>query len=149
MDADVAEWIQKARHARHMCSTDGARFYYQKAAYSFTRLSLDEREAIKQEIAEFAKSDPVYISNIESFRRVLGTNAGVLQSDLIRGCVTGSSSYASEEAIREVAGYVLYYAEVLGDLVRVKSGRSYKLYLPGQEVLIEASKSRSLKTNNQ
>lgn len=133
MDADVASWINSARRAHESGECDDARACYQKAAYGFSRLTEEEREALKQEIAQFAQTDPVYVDNLAAFRALLQDNPGVLQSELVKGCIRGSSGYADEAKVREVAGYVLYYAEALGDVVRVKSGRSYKLYLPGQQ----------------
>lgn len=133
MDADVASWINSARQAHESGACDEARACYQKAAYGFSRLTEEEREALKQEIAQFAQTDPVYVDNLAAFRALLQDNPGVLQSELVKGCIHGSSGYADEAKVREVASYVLYYAETLGDVVRVKSGRSYKLYLPGQQ----------------
>lgn len=133
MDADVAGWIDSARQASQSGAVDDARACYQKAAYGFNRLSADEREELKQEVAQFAQADPVYVDNLAALRGVIQDNPGVLQSELIKGCIRGSGGYADEATVREVFGYVLYYAEVLGDLVRVRSGRSYKLYLPEQQ----------------
>jgi hypothetical protein len=118
----VAGWMMMAREAFAAGSIDDARLFYQKAAYGFTQLTDWQNEELKREIANFAQHDPSYLAGLALVREVVSSAPGVLQSEL--GKASGEQ--------REALNYVLYFAALTGDLVRVKFGRSYALYLPGQ-----------------
>lgn len=113
-----------ARAARRSGNIDDARLYYQKAAYGYRNMPPEAVEALKREVAEFTSEDPRFQAAWQLVRGILDANPGMLQSDL--GKQTGDN--------REWFNYVMYYADASGLLVRVKAGRSYRLFLPGQPI---------------
>lgn len=121
---EVASWVSKARRARASVDIATARMCYQKAAYGFAQLTPDQIEQLKQEVAGFVRTDPLYAEGFAAVRTAVTATPGLLQSDL--GKAAGEN--------RDALNYVLYYAAVTGDLVRIKAGRSYQLYLPGQPI---------------
>lgn len=127
----LATYIGTARAAREAGDIPAARAHYQRAAYGFSQLSEAQIEALKQEIASLARADPLYLETLPLLREQLLAAPGLLQADLTR-----QMGGPTTEALR----YVLYYADQIGDIVRVKSGRSYRLYLPGQPVPPEPEK---------
>lgn len=102
-----------------------ARKWLQKVAYRMVRPDVTDRQrqVFKQLVAEFAVQDPLYYELLSIIRPAVNQQPGILQSQL-----TKSIEGYSTEHIR----YVLYYAHELGDIHRVKHGRTYKLYLPGE-----------------
>lgn len=121
---NVAEWVFSARNAVDSGDVDAARMCYQKAAYGFKQLTPAQNEALKREIAGFTHTDPRYQAGLELVRDAVQSAPGTLQSEL--GKSVGDQ--------REALNYVLYFAALTGDIVRVKSGRSYRLYLPTQAI---------------
>lgn len=130
---ELSVHVGTARSAREAGRLADARLHYQRAAYGFAQLSEAQNAALREEIAGFAREDPLYIEGIGLLRRQLCASPGALQADLTRGMDANNA-----EALR----YVLYYADQLGDVVRVKSGRSYRLYLPDQPVPPEPEKPK-------
>lgn len=129
----VATWISHARRARKSGHIDNARAAYQKAAYGFAALTPVQNETLKQEIAGFVREDPRYMAGLGAIVAAIGERPGVLQSEL--GRASGSN--------REALNYVLYYAAFTGDIVRVKKGSSYRLFLPGQPIPEDAPKPKA------
>lgn len=121
---ELSVHIGTARAAREAGRIEDARAHYQRAAYGYGQLTDAQNAALKEEIASLARQDPLYIDGIALVREQLRAMPGVLQSSL------GKSVGANREALN----YVLYYGDQLGDIVRVKSGRSYRLYLPNQAI---------------
>ena len=120
----VAEWVYRAREAAEQGDVDSARMCYQKAAYGFKELTSPQNEALKREIAGFTRTDPRYQAGLSLVQHAVQSAPGTLQSEL--GKSVGDQ--------REALNYVLYFAGMTGDIVRVKSGRSYRLYLPTQAI---------------
>lgn len=129
---EVAQWVAEARRARAAGDTASARMCYQKAAYGFAQLSKLQNEQLKHEIADFVRTDPFYADGFAVVRATVQATPGLLQSDL--GKAAGEN--------RDALNYILYYAAMVGDLVRVKAGRSYRLYLRGQPIPPEPVKSK-------
>lgn len=129
---EVAGWMMEARKAFDAGDIDRARMCYQKAAYGFAQLTPEQNEELKREIASFVDHDPRYQAGLALVRAAVKTSPGTLQSDL--GKAAGDN--------REALNYVLYYAATLGEIIRVKSGRSYRLYLPGQPIPLEPEKPK-------
>lgn len=123
-------WTRKTQDAIRCGSVDEIRFGLQKLAYVVSRksVSAETKEEFRQCVAEFAKVDPLYPSVVSKMRLLLVDNPGLQQSHIYKG---------QSDKIIEQMRYVLYYAEVLGDLVRVKKGSSYLLYLPEQRDFAE------------
>lgn len=128
--------VGTARAAREAGDIAAARAHYQRAAYGFGQLSEAQNEALKKEISSLVRDDPLYVETLPLLREQLRATPGVLQADLTRGLEASGA-----EALR----YVLYYAADLGDVVRVKSGRSYRLYLPDQPIPPEPEKPKRVR----
>lgn len=102
---------------------DFARMWLQKLAY---RLKAEEApEAVhtkfKALMADFARDDPLYAEIMHSAIPAIAENPGVIQSQLVK-------QFPQFDA--EQFRYAMYYAEVIGDVVRMKKGRSYALSIP-------------------
>jgi hypothetical protein len=104
---------------------DQARFALQKISYTMVGagVTAEEKARFTEFMTEFARRDPLFIEALPLIRREVSARPGMMQSDL-----TGLLKHdpAKVEGLR----YVLYFAEQTGDLIRVKKGRSYELYLP-------------------
>lgn len=97
----------------------------QKISYSMVKDSIPREQ--KRWFNEFMKvlvaRDPLYIETIDRVTDALKASPGITQSEIYKG---------RTEKEKEGARYILYFAHELGDIERVKSGRSYRLFLPGQ-----------------
>lgn len=104
-----------------------ARLWLQKWGYGMVGPNVPqaEKDDFKRLMTEFARCDPAYHATMKIVVPQVEAQPGMMQSDLTRGLPE-----EQQEALR----YVLYFAAELGDLVRVKKGRSYRLYLPGQAI---------------
>lgn len=101
---------------------NAARRELQKLAYGMVgeNVSQQDKDAFKALVAEFAKRDPLYLEVMARLKSLLLESPGVLQSDIYKD---------ENESTKELMRYVLYFSEVLGEVQRVKKGRSYQLYL--------------------
>lgn len=104
-----------------------ARAELQKVAYGMTDKNVSEKEKAEFRLfmAHFALHDPLYQEVMEQLKPILSDNPGVTQSLIYK---------KEDEKTKEMIRYVLYFAEVLGHIRRVKKGSSYQLYLPNQTV---------------
>lgn len=104
---------------------DNARFTLQKVSYEITRNGIpqSQKDWFKGQMTRFARRDPLYVDVIGRVKNALTEQPGMIQSDIYKG---------RSEKEKEGARYILYFAAELGDIERVKSGRSYRLYLPGK-----------------
>lgn len=100
---------------------DVSRSHLQKIAYRIVRPEYphDQKQWFRRCMAQFVKNDPVYLSVIGQVKSAVEKHPGMLQSDIYK---------ERSESDKEAARYVLYFAEELEDIIREKSGRSYKLY---------------------
>lgn len=100
---------------------DQMRDYLQKIAYGMVGKNVDEQDKqdFKEIVTYFASRDPLYSDLIKMLLPVIAKNEGMLQSTIYPYL----SGY-SQETVR----YVLYFAHELGDIKRIKKGRSYELY---------------------
>ena len=100
---------------------DAMRFALQKIAYEMVgdRHTKQEKDDFKKIMTFFAYKDPLYNDCIKKIISIVAKNEGILQTQIY--------SYFSEYD-KETMRYVLYFANELGDIHRVKSGRSYKLH---------------------
>jgi len=113
---------------------DSARRYLQKIAYGIKRAKQSEQDEFTRFMAGFAMKDPLYRRCLMEIRPVLKRNPeGIRQTELYR-----HMSYAPDV---EMARYVLYYADVLGDIVRIKKGNSYMIFSGGTVVPAAAPKT--------
>lgn len=101
----------------------GARRYLQKIAYGMPDAEPHEREAFTLFMAAFARSDPLYKACVAALRPVLAESPQGVKQTALYPHMAGAPDV-------ETARYVLYYADVLGDVVRKKKGNSYTVFAP-------------------
>lgn len=100
---------------------DAMRFALQKVAYEMVgdRYTQQEKDKFKKIMTYFAYKDPLYNDCIKRVISIVAKNEGMLQTQIYP---------YFKEYDTEIIRYVLYFGSELGDICRVKSGRSYKLY---------------------
>lgn len=100
---------------------DAMRFALQKVAYEMVgdRYTQQEKDKFKKIMTYFAYKDPLYNDCIKRVISIVAKNEGMLQTQIYP---------YFKEYDTEIIRYVLYFGGELGDIRRVKSGRSYKLY---------------------
>jgi len=100
---------------------DAMRFALQKVAYEMVgdRYTQQEKDKFKKIMTYFAYKDPLYNDCIKKIIGIVAKNEGMLQTQIYQ---------YFKEYDSEIMRYVLYFGGELGDIRRVKSGRSYKLY---------------------
>lgn len=69
---------------------------------------------------EFMHADPYYAEVMDVVKPIIQSRPGLTQSILAKGL---------PEIDIERFRYVMYYGELIGDITRIKSGRSYGLYM--------------------
>lgn len=116
-------WGGRAEEALRVNNFDEIRTCLQKMSYSMVgpEVTEAEKERFRQFVARFAEIDPLYRDVMTQLRPLLKDTPGLIQSAIYKG---------QPDNVKELMRYVLYYAEVLGELVRVKKGSSYQLFLP-------------------
>lgn len=101
---------------------DAARQLLRSIAWGTHRTSTAEfKSQFKALVAGFAKRDPLFNRVVPEMTAHIQANPGCIQSQL-----TKLFTHVDIEDLR----YVLYYAEALGLIVRVRKGNSYAIYLP-------------------
>lgn len=104
---------------------DFARTWMQKFSYASAKENMSQsmRDDFQQLMRTFVNLDPLYSALISKIVSLVYTQSGIMQTAIY----SQIPSY-SEEQIR----YTLYLLHELGDITRVKKGRSYQLFLPSQ-----------------
>lgn len=102
---------------------DWARQQLQRIAYGMVEPSVTDaqRADFTRLMTAFAKEDPLYKDVMERVLPLVQANPGMLQSQIYKG---------QPDDIKEQMRYVLYFANELGHIRRVKKGNSYGLYPP-------------------
>lgn len=102
---------------------DFARQQLQKIAYGMVGESVtdEQRKNFTRLMTEFAKEDPLYKQVMERVLPLVQANPGMLQSQIYKG---------QPDYIKEQMRYVLYFANEIGHIKRIKKGNSYKLLPP-------------------
>jgi hypothetical protein len=120
-------YLEEARKASRSGDHATARTSYFRCVEALKQLAkLDpkfqsDHAAAQVEYSQFARQDPLYGRTLETVKTVLNANPGILQSEI----------YAKiPDLTKDDLSYVLYFADVRGDLLREKKGRSYLLKLP-------------------
>lgn len=123
--------IEQATHARDY---EFARLWLQKFSYTTVDkdVTQETRDQFKRLMTAFAKEDPLYQKLKAAIVPKVSANPGMLQTALYPQL----PGY-NQEQIR----YALYFAHELGDVRRVKKGRTYQLFGPTQYVVMEQSQS--------
>lgn len=100
---------------------DWARQQLQKIAYGMVGESVsdEQRKSFTRLMTEFAKEDPLYRDVMERVIPLVQANPGMLQSQIYKG---------QPDHIKEQMRYVLYFANEIGHIKRIKKGNSYKLF---------------------
>jgi len=102
-------------------SFDEMRRFLQQIAYGMVdkSVSQEDKDEFKKIMTYFANRDPLYKDMIIKLIPVIAKQEGILQSKIY--------PYIPEHS-PETIRYVLYFAHELGDVRRVKKGRSYQLF---------------------
>ena len=106
---------------------DWARLQLQKIAYGMVAKNVtdDQRAEFTKLMTMFAQEDPIYNEIISQVKPLIQQQSGIIQSS-----VYPYFPHYDQETIR----YVLYFAHELGDIYRIKKGRSYELHPAGQTI---------------
>lgn len=109
---------------------DFARAWLQKFSYTTTDKNVPQRvrDRFKILMTAFAKQDPLYLKLITKIRPMVEAQPGIMQTALYP-----QLPGFNEEQIR----YVLYFAHELGDVYRLKKGRSYQIFGAVRETAIQ------------
>jgi hypothetical protein len=102
---------------------DTARLALQKVAYTMPNASPSEKAAFTEYMKQFAARDPLYKKVIEKALLLVTDEPGIKQTALYPRFPN-----VQPETIR----YVLYFAEQLGHIKRIKKGNTYLLRMPGE-----------------
>ena len=133
LDVEWEDTFREIDRAVSRGDYDFARTWLQK--FSYTTVDKDVPQAVRYRfktlMTAFAKQDPLYLRLIAKIRPLIEARPGIMQTALYPQL----PGY-DEEQIR----YVLYFAHELGDVNRLKKGRSYQLLLPGQALLESETK---------
>lgn len=118
--------IDKAIHKKDY---DFARTWLQKFAQVIVRKEVPQamRDRFRILMTVFAKEDPLYLDVLPKIKFLVDAEPGILQT-----AIYPMLPQYSQETLR----YVLYFAHELGDLTRLKKGRSYQLFGPVQTTTI-------------
>lgn len=103
---------------------NSARAALQRIAYTMVDADAGTKAAFTSVMTAFAAADPFFRATLDAALPTIAGQPGIKQADLYRGM--------SDEK-KELIRYVFYFAAELGQIVRVKKGNSYALYLPGQQ----------------
>ena len=106
---------------------DTARLAYFYSIQSWDEASMenpiliDRYQAAEHEYAEFAKTDPVYVSLLDVMKQYVRKYPGIDQRDLFT---------ILDKYTRDDLSYVLYFAQKHGEVYQTKDGQIYELTLP-------------------
>ena len=106
---------------------DTARLAYFYSIQSWDEASMenptliDRYQAAEHEYAEFAKTDPMYVSILGVIKQFVRKYPGIYQKDLF----TILHQYS-----RDDMSYVLYFAQKHGEVYQTKDGQIYELQAP-------------------
>jgi hypothetical protein len=102
---------------------DTARLALQKVAYTMPDASPSDKAAFTEYMKHFAVRDPLYKKVIEKALVLVADEPGIKQTALYPRFPN-----VQPETIR----YVLYFADQLGHIKRIKKGNTYLLHTPGE-----------------
>lgn len=118
----VRDWLGVARDAWTRQDWPAARLAYRKCGYGNVRAQSgaagQAKEYLIQEQSIFAEQDPFHATVIRAVQDAVMVHPGALQSEI----------YDTLPFDREDISSALYFGELLGQIRRVKKGRSYQLY---------------------
>ncbi|ADU99809.1 hypothetical protein [Alicycliphilus denitrificans] len=101
-----------------------ARRYLQKIAYGIKEATEDEQRVFKHIMMAFASVDPLYAQCLRGIAPILAEHPeGIRQTTLYPHMAAAPDA--------ETARYVLYFADELGAIRRLKKGNSYLVFSTG------------------
>lgn len=111
---------------------DIARSMLQKIAYSMVGndVTQQQKDDFTKLMTNFASEDPLYKEVMDKLLPMVIANQGITQSKIYQG---------QTEDIKEQMRYVIYFAEKLGHIKRIKKGNSYQLYMATPESVLQSS----------
>lgn len=111
-----------------------ARAMLQKVAYGLIGSEVPQAQSdwFKARMGEFVQRDPVYQKVISRVQTAVNSEPGVVQSTIYKG---------QPKEDQEMARYILYFADYVGDIRREKSGRSYRLYPAAERIDAQSSEN--------
>jgi len=120
---------------------DMARIYLQKIAYTMVGddVPQEDKDSFKELMTYFADNDPLYHKLIRQLYAIIERDEGYTQSKIY---------VHLPEYEAETIRYVLYFAHELGDIHRVKKGRSYLLFTSKDKFSKESNNKSSIDHNN-
>ena len=129
LEIDWPSTFLEIERAINQGNYDFARTWLQKFAYTTVNQEVPQlvRDRFKQLMTVFARQDPLYQSIIAAILPIVTAQPGMLQT-----AIYAQLPCYNQEQIR----YVLYFAHELGDLTRVKKGRSYQLFGSTQSTIL-------------
>ena len=123
LSVDWRRQFEEISLAWHKGDYGFARDWLQKLAYRLKSEKAPEvvHAKFKELMAEFTRDDPVYAEVMREALPMIAARPGIVQSQLSKQLPQFNAEHFR---------YALYYAEVIGDVIRQKKGRSYALTLP-------------------
>lgn len=137
MPSDAVAHIQRARDAEDAGDYLATRIHYLSAVeWLKTRGGKEFIPVAQQEYDEFVLRDPVYEYLMSKLLDIISNEKGILQSNITKDFEAmewGQLAQSNRRVAKDDITYGLYFAAKFGHIVRIKQGRSYRLYLPGTE----------------
>jgi len=100
---------------------DAARKFLQKIAYGLPQAKPEEKSNFTNFMKGFASKDPLYQRCMREIKPIIERFPnGIRQTSIYPNMSTAMDV--------ETARYVLYYGDVIGDIVRIKKGNSYMIF---------------------
>lgn len=126
------EQMEEVKRAWKNGDFDFARTWLQKMAYSLTTTKAPEavHDKFKALMVAFTRDDPLYADILSQVLPTVEASPGIIQSELAKHF----SDYDTEHF-----RYVLYFAAESGDIIRIKKGRSYQLFPPVTETVVQST----------
>lgn len=123
LEVDWREQLEEIESAWKQGDYEFARDWLQKLAYRLKSEEAPEavHDRFKALMVNFTRDDPLYTEVMRIVLPVIADNPGIVQSQLAK-------QFPQFDA--EQFRYAMYYAAEIGDVLRIKKGRSYTLSIP-------------------
>lgn len=138
--------LRQARQFAQYQDYFGARVEYMKAVQSFKNTG-DESGVVRadEEYEAFAQTDPIRKAIIDGLMPRIKETRGILESDITQDAANleWNDLYREDRDVaKDDIRYALYFAERFGEIVRVKRGRSFQLFLPDDPLIEDAKRGK-------
>lgn len=120
--SSISAHLPAARGCMDARDYENARAFYQKIAYANKKGEVPDSlyNALLEEQKAFARQDWLYQKTLKEIKKVLMAYGALKQTDL----------YKEVDADAEAIKYTLYFAASNNELLREKSGNTYRVSLP-------------------